>query len=141
MSFSNRLPLLGIVLLAAAVLAGCESKSMPAASRVAQTVPPVPVSMTGWKLITLLHLWKSWANRMSVNLICLRILPSRCYVQLKPASLARGANMQIKHYLIGVYIVIALLFSAYLKGCSATADRSYAYNLGKAMVWPVSMFN
>ncbi|EET83756.1 hypothetical protein NVT87_06560 [Acinetobacter radioresistens] len=49
--------------------------------------------------------------------------------------------MQIKHYLIGVYIVIALLFSAYLKGCSATADRSYAYNLGKAMVWPVSMFN
>jgi len=27
MSFSNRLPLLGIVLLAAAVLAGCESKS------------------------------------------------------------------------------------------------------------------
>lgn len=62
-------------------------------------------------------------------------------MQLKPASLARGTNMQIKHYLIGVYIVIALLFSAYLKGCSATADRSYAYNLGKAMVWPVSMFN
>ena len=48
--------------------------------------------------------------------------------------------MQIKHYLIGVYIVIALLFSAYLKGYSATADRSYAYNLGKAVVWPISMF-
>ncbi len=49
--------------------------------------------------------------------------------------------MKIKQYLIGIYIVIALLFSAYLKGCSATADRSYAYNLGYALVWPISMFN
>ncbi|MEQ1318611.1 hypothetical protein [Acinetobacter guillouiae] len=49
--------------------------------------------------------------------------------------------MQIKHYLIGIYVVIALLFSFYLKGCSATSNQSYAYNLGKAIVWPISMFN
>lgn len=49
--------------------------------------------------------------------------------------------MQIKHYVIGIYIVIAVLFSAYLKGCSDTSDRSYSYNLGKAIIWPISMFN
>lgn len=49
--------------------------------------------------------------------------------------------MKIKHYVIGAYVVIALLFSFYLKGCSATADRSYSYNLGKAAVWPISIFN
>jgi hypothetical protein len=47
----------------------------------------------------------------------------------------------MKNYLIGFYIVVAVLFSFYLKGCSATADRSYMYNLGKAIVWPISMFN
>ncbi|MCL5767064.1 MULTISPECIES: hypothetical protein [unclassified Acinetobacter] len=49
--------------------------------------------------------------------------------------------MQAKHYLIGIYVVIALLFSVYLKGCSDTSDRPYTYNLGKAIVWPISMFN
>lgn len=49
--------------------------------------------------------------------------------------------MQIKHYVIGIYIVIALLFSVYLKGCSDTSDRSYSFNLGKAFVWPISMFS
>lgn len=49
--------------------------------------------------------------------------------------------MHIKRYLIGFYLVIALLFSFYLKGCSSTAHLSYAYNLGKAVVWPISMFN
>lgn len=49
--------------------------------------------------------------------------------------------MKIKHYLIWLYVVIALLFSFYLKGCSATANESYSYNLGKAVVWPISMFN
>lgn len=77
---------------------------------------------------------------MSASWICLQISVNRWYALLNTANLARGANMQIKHYLIGVYLLIALLFSAYLKGCSATADRSYAYNLGKAIVWPVSMF-
>ncbi|MCY6413306.1 MULTISPECIES: hypothetical protein [Acinetobacter] len=48
--------------------------------------------------------------------------------------------MKAKHYLIGVYLVIALLFSFYLKGCSDTADRSYSYNFGKALAWPISMF-
>ena len=55
MSLFDRLPLLGIALLAAAVSAGCESKSnvnlMQDANLAAQTVPPAPVSMTGWKHI------------------------------------------------------------------------------------------
>lgn len=57
------------------------------------------------------------------------------------ANLTKGKNMQIKHYVIGGYIAIALLFSFYLKECSDTAHQSYAYNLGKAVVWPISMFN
>ncbi|CAB1217916.1 hypothetical protein SFB21_2165 [Acinetobacter bouvetii] len=55
MSLFDRLSLLGIALLAAAVSAGCESKSkrefMQDANPAAQTVPPAPVSMTDWKHI------------------------------------------------------------------------------------------
>ena len=34
----------------------------------------------------------------------------------------------------------ALICSVYFKNCSSTAHYSYAYNLGKAVVWPVTIF-
>ncbi len=47
----------------------------------------------------------------------------------------------MKNYAIGIYLVIALLFSFYLKGCSDSSHESYAFNVGKALVWPISMFD
>jgi hypothetical protein len=47
----------------------------------------------------------------------------------------------MKNYLIIGYVVMALLVSVYFKACSATAHRPYTYNLGKALVWPITIFN
>ncbi len=38
------------------------------------------------------------------------------------------------------YLIIALLVSVYFKGCSSTSDRSYSYNLGRAAMWPITIF-
>lgn len=46
----------------------------------------------------------------------------------------------MKNYLIIGYIIIAFICSVYFKNCSSTAHLSYAYNLGKAVVWPVTIF-
>lgn len=47
----------------------------------------------------------------------------------------------MKNYLIIGYLVIGLICSVYFKACSSTAHRTYAYNVGKALVWPISVFN
>lgn len=46
----------------------------------------------------------------------------------------------MKAYAITGYLVIALMVSFYFKGCSNTSDKSYAYNAGKAIVWPISVW-
>ena len=46
----------------------------------------------------------------------------------------------MKAYVITGYVVIALLVSIYFKSCSDTSDKSYAYNAGKALVWPISVW-
>lgn len=46
----------------------------------------------------------------------------------------------MKNYLIIGYVLIALICSVYFKNFSSTAHYSYAYNLGKAVVWPVTIF-
>jgi len=43
------------------------------------------------------------------------------------------------HIFIG-YLIIALIVSVYFKGCSNTSDRSYPFNLGKAVMWPITIF-
>lgn len=45
----------------------------------------------------------------------------------------------MKNYLITGYIVIALICSVYFKVFGATSDRSYPYNLGRALMWPISV--
>lgn len=47
--------------------------------------------------------------------------------------------MNAKAYLITGYLIIALFVSFYFKGCSDTSDKDYAFNLGKAMAWPISL--
>ena len=47
----------------------------------------------------------------------------------------------MKNYIIVGYVLIALLVSIYFKSCSDTSERSYSYNFGKALVWPVSIFH
>lgn len=114
---------------------------MQAANLVVQIAQPVPVSMTNSKLNTRLRSWKNLGIKTSAILICHRTSLKTWRLLRSTANLAKGKNMRIKHYVIGGYIAIALLFSFYLKGCSDTAHQSYAYNLGKAVVWPISMFN
>ena len=46
----------------------------------------------------------------------------------------------MKNYLIIVYVLIALICSVYFKNCSNTAHMSYAYNLGQAVAWPITIF-
>lgn len=46
----------------------------------------------------------------------------------------------MKNYLIIGYVVIAVICSVYFKNCSSTAHMPYSYNLGKAAVWPVTIF-
>lgn len=49
--------------------------------------------------------------------------------------------MQAKHYAIGTYVIIALLVSFYFKGCTHTSNESYAFNLGRAILWPITLIN
>lgn len=49
--------------------------------------------------------------------------------------------MHAKHYAIGAYAIIALLVSFYFKGCTHTSNESYAFNLGRAILWPITLIN
>jgi hypothetical protein len=53
----------------------------------------------------------------------------------------RNNNMHVKHYAIGAYVIIALLVSFYFKGCTHTSNESYAFNLGRAILWPITLIN
>ncbi|WP_169733746.1 hypothetical protein [Alkanindiges illinoisensis] len=45
----------------------------------------------------------------------------------------------MKNQLIAGYIIIALICSVYFKACSTTSNRSYPYNLGRGLTWPISV--
>jgi len=45
----------------------------------------------------------------------------------------------MKTYLITGYLVIALIVSVFFNSCSNTSNKPYAFNLGKALVWPFSL--
>ncbi len=47
----------------------------------------------------------------------------------------------MKAYLITGYLVIALVTSIFFSACSNSSHKSYAFNVGKALVWPISIFN
>ena len=40
-----------------------------------------------------------------------------------------------------VIVIIALLVSFYFKGCTHTSNESYAFNLGRAILWPITLIN
>lgn len=48
--------------------------------------------------------------------------------------------MKLKQLLISGYAVIAVLFALYGMTFGAEAYKGFAWNLGKAVVWPVVIF-
>jgi hypothetical protein len=45
----------------------------------------------------------------------------------------------MKHRLTAGYFIIAFMVSFFFKSCSNTSNHSYFFNLGKALVWPISL--
>lgn len=48
--------------------------------------------------------------------------------------------MTLKQKFISAYVVVAILFAIYASNFGPSQYESFAYNLGRGVVWPVVMF-